>query len=96
MYKTQDGKAKCTKDVILSVDPKNYSSTFKVVEGDLMDEFKSLIVKVQATPCDKGQRSVVNWVLEYEKLHEGVAHPETLLALLHEISKDMGSHLAQP
>ncbi|XVF85382.1 hypothetical protein PTKIN_Ptkin17bG0113300 [Pterospermum kingtungense] len=93
---SHDGKTKTAKDLILSVDPKNNSSTYKVIEGGLLEEHKSFIVKVQATPSAKGEGCVVHWVIEYEKLNEDVAHPETYLALLLEVTKDMGTHLTQP
>ncbi|XWS34486.1 hypothetical protein CRYUN_Cryun21dG0042300 [Craigia yunnanensis] len=91
-----EGKAKIAKDLIESVDPKNKSITYRVLEGDLMEEYKSFVAKIQATPSANGEGCVGHWVIEYEKLNEDVAPPETMLELLVGICKDMGTHLTQP
>ncbi|KAE8705452.1 hypothetical protein F3Y22_tig00110429pilonHSYRG01282 [Hibiscus syriacus] len=49
-----------------------------------------------ATPSAKGKGCVVQWVLEYEKLKEDIALPETTLAMLLEVATDMGAHLTKP
>ncbi|EOY01011.1 MLP-like protein 28, putative [Theobroma cacao] len=90
-----DGEAKIGKEIIESIDPKNNSITFRLIEGDILKEYKSFVVKVQATPSPKGEGCVAHWVTEYEKLNEDVAHPETLLELLAGICKDMDTHLTQ-
>ncbi|KAL4278339.1 hypothetical protein GQ457_03G010400 [Hibiscus cannabinus] len=51
----------------------------RVVEGDLMEEYKSFVITIQVSPKSEGSGSVVHWTLEYEKLHEEIDHPETLL-----------------
>ncbi|GMJ13340.1 MLP-like protein 28 [Hibiscus trionum] len=90
------GQPKTAKEVVESVDPKNNSVTLRVVEGDILEEFKSVVIKCKATPSAKGSGCVVQWVLEYEKLKEDVAHPETTLEMLIEVCKDMGAHLTKP
>ncbi|XVE74684.1 hypothetical protein DITRI_Ditri12bG0037000 [Diplodiscus trichospermus] len=90
-----DGKAKTAKQVIEAVDPEKNSITFKMLEGDLMEEYKSFLITIQASPKSEGEGSIVHWTLEYEKLHEGIAHPETLLQFFFELSKDMGDYLFQ-
>ncbi|KAL4280111.1 hypothetical protein GQ457_03G010490 [Hibiscus cannabinus] len=90
------GKAKTAKEVVESVDPKNNSLTLRVLEGDILEEFKNVLVKCKATPSAKGGGCVVQWVLEYEKLREDVADPVTTLEMLVEVGKDMGAHLAKP
>lgn len=87
-----DGEAKVAKEVIEAVDPDNNSITFRVIDGDLMKEYKSFVVKIDVTP--KGEGSVAHWTLEYEKLHDAIAHPETLVDFCVEVSKELGEHLA--
>ncbi|KAK9027898.1 hypothetical protein V6N11_067719 [Hibiscus sabdariffa] len=43
----------------------------------------------------KGGGNMVHWKMEYEKLHDGIDHPETLLQLGLEVSKDIDAHLTQ-
>ncbi|KAE8076308.1 hypothetical protein FH972_014970 [Carpinus fangiana] len=86
-----DGQAKVAKERIEAIDDTNKSITFKVIEGDLLQEYKSFRIVVRATP--KGEGSLVHWSLEYEKLKEDVPEPKTLLQFLIDVSKDIGTHL---
>ncbi|OMO99720.1 hypothetical protein COLO4_13129 [Corchorus olitorius] len=71
------------------------SITFRVIEGDLMKEYKNFVIHIQATPKSHGSGCIVHWIMEYEKLHEGVAHPETLLQFAVDVSKDIDAHLCK-
>jgi cell wall assembly regulator SMI1 len=86
-----DGEHKVAKDIIEAVDEENNSITFRVIEGDLMKEYKTFLVTIHVTP--KGTGSNAHWALEYEKINEQVAHPESLVELIKDISKDLDSHL---
>ncbi|XP_030959599.1 MLP-like protein 28 [Quercus lobata] len=88
-----DGKAKVAKEIIEAIDKENNSVTFKVIEGDLMEEYKNIKITIQATP--KGEGSLVHWTIEYEKLHENIVEPNTLLQLALDLSKDLDAHLVQ-
>ncbi|GLT99820.1 hypothetical protein SLE2022_172330 [Rubroshorea leprosula] len=86
-----DGKAQIAKELVEKVDPVKNLVTFKVIEGDLLNEFKSFKATVQATP--KGNCCVAHWTFEYEKLHPGVSHPEALLEFAAELSKEIDAHV---
>ncbi|KAL0005296.1 hypothetical protein SO802_012857 [Lithocarpus litseifolius] len=58
-----------------------------------MEEYKNIKITVQATP--KGEGSLVHWTLEYEKLHENIIEPYTLLQHALVLSKDLDAHLVQ-
>ncbi|KAG7589704.1 Bet v I/Major latex protein [Arabidopsis suecica] len=88
-----DGKVSVAKDRIEAVDPEKNLITFKVLEGDLMKEYKSFAFTIQVTPKQGGSGSIVHWHLDYEKISEEVAHPETLLQFCVEISKEIDEHL---
>ena len=90
-----DGKAKKAKEVVEAVDPDKNLVTFRVIEGDLMEEYKSFVITIQVSPKSEGSGSVVHWTLEYEKLHGGIEHPETLLQFVQDVSKDIDAHLTQ-
>ncbi|GMI75187.1 MLP-like protein 28 [Hibiscus trionum] len=91
-----DGKAKKAKEVIEAIDPDKNLLTFRVLEGDLMEEYKSFRITLQVSPKSDGNGSIAQWTMEYEKLHEGINHPETLLQLAVDISKDIDAHLTKP
>ena len=78
---------------IEAVDPEKNLITLRVIEGDLMKEYKSFLATLQVTPKHGGTGSTVHWHLEYEKIGEEVAHPETLLQLCVEMSKEIDEHL---
>ncbi|CAK9318406.1 unnamed protein product [Citrullus colocynthis] len=86
-----DGKACVAKDVIEAVDEENNSLTWKMLEGDLLNEYKSFRMTIQCIPKDKG--SMIHFTLEYEKLHENVEDSHSLLELCDSVSKAVGAHL---
>ncbi|XP_010427894.1 PREDICTED: MLP-like protein 43 [Camelina sativa] len=88
-----DGKASMVKDMIEAVEPEKNLIKFKVIEGDLMKEYKSFFVTIQVTPKHGGSGSVVHWLFEYEKINEEVAHPENLLQFAVGMSKEIDEHL---
>ncbi|KAL1218296.1 MLP-like protein 31 [Cardamine amara subsp. amara] len=88
-----DGQAKVAKERLEAVDQEKNLSAFRIIEGDLMKEFKSFLVTIQATQNQRGPGSVVKCHLKYERNDEKVAHPEKLLAVLVKSYKDMGEML---
>ncbi|CAN6844467.1 unnamed protein product [Brassica oleracea] len=87
------GEAKVAKERIEAVEPEKNLITFRVIEGDLMKEYKSFLLTIQVTPKHGGAGSIVHWHLEYEKISDEVAHPETLLQFCVEVSKEIDEHL---
>ncbi|XP_038893088.1 MLP-like protein 31 [Benincasa hispida] len=86
-----DGKAKVGKDVIEAVDLAKNMISLKVIEGDLLKDYKTFKYTIQAIP--KGRGSVVHWTMEYEKLHENIPDSHSLLEFCLGISKDISDHL---
>ena len=81
------------KERIEAVEPEKNLITFRVIEGDLMKEYKSFLITIQVTPKHGGPGSIVHWHLEYEKISDEVAHPETLLQFCVEVSEEIDEHL---
>uniref|UniRef100_A0A7N0UHP2 Bet v I/Major latex protein domain-containing protein n=1 Tax=Kalanchoe fedtschenkoi TaxID=63787 RepID=A0A7N0UHP2_KALFE len=90
-----DGKKRFAKEIVEAIDDENNSTTFKVIEGDLLEDYKNFRAIVKATPKKDGEGSIVHWSFEYEKLHENIADPTTLLEFAHAISKDIDLHLQE-
>ncbi|KAF7808723.1 MLP-like protein 28 [Senna tora] len=70
-----------------------HSITFKVVEGDLLEDYKSFKFIIKLTP-HLLEGSLVNWTLEYEKLKEDTPDPHSLLEKVLEVSKHIDASLA--
>ncbi|CAA7022442.1 unnamed protein product [Microthlaspi erraticum] len=88
-----DGVAKVSKDRIDAVEPEKNLIRMKCIEGDNLKEYKSFSFTIQATPKPEGSGSIVHWRLDYEKISEEIAHPETLLQLCVDMSKEIDDHL---
>ncbi|CAN0920912.1 MLP-like protein 28 [Linum grandiflorum] len=90
-----DGEAKVAKEVIEDIDHVNRSTTFKVIEGDLMKDYKNFKLVVKATPqkkIDGEDWCLVHWILDYEKLKEETPEPFSLLEFVVHTSKDIDDH----
>ncbi|KAF7827655.1 MLP-like protein 43 [Senna tora] len=86
-----DGRNCVVKEVIESIDSKNNKITFKVLEGYLLEDYKSFKFILHVIPQEKG--SIAHWTLEYEKLKDHNPDPHTLLELVADVSKDVDAHL---
>ena len=74
-----------------SKDEENRSITFKVLDGELLNDYKSYKFTTQAIP--KGEGCLVKWIAEYEKASEDGSDPRGYLELAVNITKDIESHL---
>ncbi|KAH7516330.1 hypothetical protein FEM48_Zijuj10G0123600 [Ziziphus jujuba var. spinosa] len=89
-----DGKHSVSKELMEVVDDKNKSLTFKVIEGDLLKHYKNFKFILKTTPKGSDQQgSVVQWTLEYEKPHNGIVDPHSMIQVLIKVSKDIDIHL---
>ncbi|KDP38075.1 hypothetical protein JCGZ_04718 [Jatropha curcas] len=88
-----DGVSKVAKEIVEKIDDVNLSTTFTVIEGDLLKEYKNFKITVKATP--KGTGSVAHWTLEYEKLNKDIPDPHSLVKFLLDVSKDIDAHLTK-
>ncbi|CAL1377882.1 unnamed protein product [Linum trigynum] len=89
-----EGEQKLAKEIIEEIDDVNFSTTFKVIEGDVMKEYKELKLVVKATPQSEDTTSIIHWTVEYEKLSEETPEPISVLHLLVHLSKDIDDHHA--
>ncbi|XP_024028029.1 MLP-like protein 43 [Morus notabilis] len=91
----EDGKPRVAKEIVEAIDDEKNLITFRVIEGDLLEHFKSFIITVQANPKPEGEGSLLHWTLEYEKHHGEIIDPHTLLQFLSDVSKDLETHLLE-
>ncbi|KAF7827620.1 MLP-like protein 28 [Senna tora] len=93
IHYVHEGKNCVDKDVIEAIDPAKNLFTLRVLEGDLLNDYKSVKVTFQATPKDKG--SLVHVTVEYEKLKGHTPDLHSIADLAVEVSKDIDAHLTQ-
>ncbi|KAM7487740.1 hypothetical protein LguiB_025224 [Lonicera macranthoides] len=88
-----DGKEKVAKEIIEAIDEEKKSVTFKVVEGDLMELYKTFKLTVHVDT--KGENNLVTWTFDYEKMKEDVPDPNTLMEFCLNVTKDIETHHLQ-
>ncbi|XP_031273356.1 MLP-like protein 28 [Pistacia vera] len=88
-----DGKVEKIKMITEEIDYRNKSATYKTIEGDLLEFYKSFSFILQVTPREEG--SLVHWSFEYEKLNANIPNPETTLPAVVHACKDIDAHLTQ-
>lgn len=92
LCKLIEGKSDLSCKVIMEeIDYENNKITFKVIEGNLLDQYKSFCCFFQVTP--KGEGSFVTWTLKYEKPNENVPEPAAMLQLCVGVTKDVAAKL---
>ncbi|KAK4391691.1 Kirola [Sesamum angolense] len=66
------------KQLIQTIDEEKKLIEFKMLEGDLMEQYKTFLITLHIETKD--DIDLVTWTLEYEMLNEDVDHPISLLA----------------
>ncbi|KAK2989937.1 hypothetical protein RJ640_013861 [Escallonia rubra] len=85
-----DGKAQTVKQIIESIDKVHKTVVYKVIEGNLLELYKTFLVKIHVDT--KGENNLVTWTFEYEKLHEGIEDPTTTMDFLVKVTKEIETH----
>jgi len=87
---THDGKEKVAKEIIEKIDEEKKSVRFKVIDGDLMEDYKTLVLTVHVDTV--GETNLVTWTFEYEKKHEAIPDPSTLMDFCLAVTKNIETH----
>ncbi|KAK4423438.1 Kirola [Sesamum alatum] len=86
-----DGEKKLSKERLEAIDEKNKSIRYKVVEGSLLEVYKSFEATMGVE--SNGEDKTVTWILEYEKKSETVLpDPHTLMDMCVVMTKDIERH----
>ncbi|KNA19809.1 hypothetical protein SOVF_058100 [Spinacia oleracea] len=88
---TLDGKPRTAKTEIEEISEEKKLVRQKLIEGDLFEEYKSLVFICHVEPKDP-ETSILKWILEYEKVHAGVPEPSSLMDAMLGAAKDMDDH----
>ena len=93
MYKIKYGSNRTSKQVVEAIDVENNSITFKVIEGDILKEYKSFKIVLQTLlKCDF---TLVRWIIEYEKFNGDSHAPVKELEYLIHLNEHVDDHLGQ-
>ncbi|MCD7446138.1 hypothetical protein HAX54_041523 [Datura stramonium] len=87
---THDGKEKVARHLVEAIDEKKKMVKVKVVEGDILEEYKSFFFTVYVER--KGEENLVTWIMEYEKKNVSVPDPHTLMELCLNMTKDIETY----
>ncbi|CAI9262809.1 unnamed protein product [Lactuca saligna] len=88
-----DGKECVIKTITQDIDEGKNSVTFKGLEGDLMEFYKTFVAHVQVD--NHGPDSIVTWTVEYEKLDPNAPDLDTLMEFYKKVTKDIETHHLQ-
>ncbi|CAH1440195.1 unnamed protein product [Lactuca virosa] len=86
-----DGKTCVAKEVIEAIDEEKKSVSFKVVDGALMEFYKTFLLTVQVDT--KEEKNFVTWTLTYEKINGNIKDPNTLMEFCLNVTKDIETNL---
>ncbi|KAL2929996.1 MLP-like protein 31 [Bienertia sinuspersici] len=87
---TLDGKKCVAKELVEAIDEENKSVRFKIIEGDLLKEFKSLTISVHVVP--RGELTAVLWSAEFEKIADDGPYPTKIMDFCIHVTRDVESH----
>ncbi|KAG9146166.1 hypothetical protein Leryth_007875 [Lithospermum erythrorhizon] len=79
-----DGKKNTARELIEAIDEENQIVKLRVIDGELKQQYKDMLVTIQVE--DHGDKHLVTWIMEYEKLNENIPDPVTLVELAIEIT----------
>ncbi|KAJ9708430.1 hypothetical protein PVL29_000460 [Vitis rotundifolia] len=85
------GGAVIAKDKIVAIDEEKGSMTFDLIGGEVTNYYKSFKATIEAT--SEAHTNLVKWSLEYEKANETVPTPQSHLAFLLDVSKEVDAYL---
>lgn len=85
-----DGKDRVAKSLIKDINEDKKSVTFEILEGDLLELYKTIVVHVHVD--QHGTNHLVTWTVEYEKLSPDVPDPDTLMEFYKKVTKDIETH----
>ncbi|KAL2929162.1 MLP-like protein 43 [Bienertia sinuspersici] len=83
---TVDGKSFVAKSVLEEIDEERKIFKYRIIEGDLMNDYKSFTATCEVVPKDS-ETCIAKWTFEYEKLNAGIPEPSALLDTALEVLK---------
>lgn len=76
---------------VVEVDEEKKRITFKVIEGDLLEVYKNVVISFEVET--KGGVDFITWTIDYELLKPDNPHPLSLLDKFIELTKALETHI---
>ncbi|KAL3510571.1 hypothetical protein ACH5RR_029972 [Cinchona calisaya] len=89
---TLDGRKQVIKSIIDAVDSSKKSITYKLIEGDLLQLYRTVSITIRVDTHD-GNNSVT-WIMDYVKQSPNVPDPNSLMDMFYTLTKGIDSHHA--
>ncbi|KAL7609051.1 hypothetical protein Lser_V15G11078 [Lactuca serriola] len=86
-----DGKVETAKVIIVEVDDESHKIVYKVIEGPVLEFYNPVILTFSTE--DKGDKKLVIWTMEFEKVNASLPDPTHYLDLLCAVVEDVDGHL---
>ncbi|KAF7827663.1 MLP-like protein 43 [Senna tora] len=93
-----DGKKVTNKERIEAYDEEKKILTFDIFEGEVSERYKSFKVTLKVNEKEDGSDNgaIAKWIVEYEKVNEGIPDPKGHLEYVTNVTKDVDAHLSKP
>lgn len=78
---------------IEEINDEKKSISYKFIEGDALQLYKSFMAKLEVKKEEGGGNNIVKWTFEFEKAHEGVPNPDHYGDLASLICKGLDAYL---
>ncbi|MBA0670179.1 hypothetical protein Goklo_025165 [Gossypium klotzschianum] len=79
------------KEILENVDDENKTMAFKMVEGQILNYYKSWRSIFNITPMGEG--SLVKWTMEFEKQNENIPDPDKYISYMMCLTKNIDAYL---
>jgi len=90
-WRTKEGKVSVVKEMVEDIDKEKKKISFRVIEGELLQHYKSFKIMIQLTPKQKG--STVHCVFEYQKQKDHIPDPHAILQITLDINNKINAYL---
>ncbi|XP_049407728.1 kirola-like [Solanum stenotomum] len=87
---TVQGQEKVVKVSIEDIDEEKRLVTYKIFEGNLMEQYKAFKVTLHIE--NEEENNLVIWTIQYEKQNEDVPEPFSYLQMAVNLTKDVDAH----
>ncbi|KAB2019827.1 hypothetical protein E1A91_D07G025000v1 [Gossypium mustelinum] len=86
-----EGKSEMVKEILENVDDENKTMVLKMVEGQILNYYKSWRSIFNITPMGEG--SLVKWTMEFEKQNENIPDPDKYTSYMMCLTKNIDAYL---
>ncbi|XP_074311590.1 MLP-like protein 43 [Silene latifolia] len=87
---THDGKKYVAKNIVEELDEEKKLVKFKLIEGDLLKDFRSITYTLHVVP--KGEIDAIKWEIDFEKNDDFGPYPTDVMDFIIAMTRDVEAH----